>query len=131
MKVTFSLSCHLVGSFVAIRLRSLEDVPLQSDRKLQHFERKQRREFARCEVVLILCAATEKASPSCPFSSPTFSDDHHHHAHHHQHHHHHSHEHNHDHGDSQSRKLPEELEEEDLVQGKPSRAVVDCLAVFG
>ncbi|XP_028550447.1 IAA-alanine resistance protein 1 [Dendrobium catenatum] len=153
-------------------------------------------------AVVVLCVATEKASPSCRFSSPAFSDDQHHHAHHdHDHHHHHPHEHDHDHdhdhGEIQSRKLPEELaEEEDLAregfgfnhhhhhhrnhhhyhrhfhsndgseheisrlgiwvramgcsllvsmaslicliilpliffQGKPSRAVVDCLAVFG
>ncbi|KAI0496017.1 hypothetical protein KFK09_022324 [Dendrobium nobile] len=145
-------------------------------------------------AVVVLCVATEKASPSCRFSSPAFSDDHHHHAHHdHDHDHHH---HPNEHGEIQSRKLPEELaEEEDLAregfgfnhhhhhhnhhhhhrhfhsndgseheisrlgiwvramgcsllvsmaslicliilpliffQGKPSRAVVDCLAVFG
>ncbi|KAI0520365.1 hypothetical protein KFK09_007837 [Dendrobium nobile] len=37
------------GSFVAVRLRSFDDVPFLSDQTLQHFDRKQRRELARCE----------------------------------------------------------------------------------
>ncbi|KAL0923116.1 hypothetical protein M5K25_007162 [Dendrobium thyrsiflorum] len=34
------------GSFVAVRLRSLDDFPFLSDRKLRHFDRKQQRELA-------------------------------------------------------------------------------------
>ncbi|XP_020680459.1 homeobox-leucine zipper protein HOX8-like, partial [Dendrobium catenatum] len=38
-----------VRFFVAIRLHSLDNVPFHSDWKLQHFDQKQRRKFARCE----------------------------------------------------------------------------------
>ncbi|PKU75069.1 hypothetical protein MA16_Dca018139 [Dendrobium catenatum] len=37
-------------SFIVVRLRSLDDVPFLSDRKLQLFDQKQRREIARCEA---------------------------------------------------------------------------------
>ncbi|KAH0460327.1 hypothetical protein IEQ34_010990 [Dendrobium chrysotoxum] len=37
------------GSFVAVRLRSFDDFPFLSDRKLRHFDRKQQRELAGCE----------------------------------------------------------------------------------
>ncbi|KAI0488121.1 hypothetical protein KFK09_027948 [Dendrobium nobile] len=38
------------GSFVAVRLRSFDDFPFLSDRKLRHFDRKQEQELAGCEV---------------------------------------------------------------------------------
>ncbi|KAI0491317.1 hypothetical protein KFK09_025577 [Dendrobium nobile] len=37
------------GSFVAVRLRSFDDFPFLSVRKLRHFDRKQQRELASCE----------------------------------------------------------------------------------
>ncbi|KAI0494921.1 hypothetical protein KFK09_025067 [Dendrobium nobile] len=37
------------GSFVAVRLRSFDDFPFLSDRKLRHFDRKQEQELAGCE----------------------------------------------------------------------------------
>ncbi|KAH0469839.1 hypothetical protein IEQ34_001397 [Dendrobium chrysotoxum] len=50
MSVEFCTS-PFFGFFVAVRLRSFNDVPFLLDRKLQHFDRKQRRELARCEAV--------------------------------------------------------------------------------
>ncbi|KAL0905397.1 hypothetical protein M5K25_023814 [Dendrobium thyrsiflorum] len=42
---------RLFGSFVAVRLRSFDDFPFLSDRKLRHFDRKQNRKLAVCEGV--------------------------------------------------------------------------------
>ncbi|XP_028551828.1 uncharacterized protein LOC114579933 isoform X2 [Dendrobium catenatum] len=42
------------ASFVAVRLRSFDDFPFLSDRKLGHFDRKQQRDLAGCEEYVLL-----------------------------------------------------------------------------
>ncbi|PKU79702.1 hypothetical protein MA16_Dca010930 [Dendrobium catenatum] len=49
LTVKFVEIAGVASSFVDVRLRSLDDVPFKSDRKLQHFDWKQQWEFARCE----------------------------------------------------------------------------------
>ncbi|KAI0528677.1 hypothetical protein KFK09_001219 [Dendrobium nobile] len=56
---------RVVGSFVAVRLRSFDDFPSLSDRKSLHFDRKLERELAGCEGSELNCCSNPATNRSC------------------------------------------------------------------